>query len=312
MINKERIAAGSPPVTLGTNDAAQLHAEHMLEHCFLGHWGTDGMKPYMRYTLSGGTQNEGENVSGRSKDCEPWSHFASLEDLTEEMQIFIDGFMSSPWHRRQMLRPSHKKVNIGLAFNRVVMQVVNQFTGDYVEFTQKPVIRDSRLLAEGNLYNNAVFAPWAAGIYYDRPFAPVSKAQLVAASCYGAGPRIALIARATEVGESRSERESKLANDMRESTVGGCPEPRDITFDADGTPIFPEPVTTMTPWVIPDVWLRQNTYFKLDLPMGDLLAQYGPGVYTLSMWGMDADDNDLDYAIVEYSIFYQIEPDWPP
>ena len=31
-------------------------------HCTRGHWGPDGMKPYMRYTLAGGEQYSAENV----------------------------------------------------------------------------------------------------------------------------------------------------------------------------------------------------------------------------------------------------------
>ena len=34
----------------------------MTANCTRGHWGTDGMKPYMRYTLAGGEQYSSENV----------------------------------------------------------------------------------------------------------------------------------------------------------------------------------------------------------------------------------------------------------
>ncbi len=64
LINEERAKAGVQPVTLGDNIAAQLHAESSLANCFSSHWGVDGLKPYMRYSLAGGYQSNGENGSG--------------------------------------------------------------------------------------------------------------------------------------------------------------------------------------------------------------------------------------------------------
>lgn len=64
LINAERKKAGVSAVTLGENIAAQLHAESALENCFSSHWGLDGLKPYMRYSLARGYQSNGENGHG--------------------------------------------------------------------------------------------------------------------------------------------------------------------------------------------------------------------------------------------------------
>ena len=66
IINGERMNAGLGPVTLGSNPAAQAHADSMLYNCFSSHWGLDGLKPHMRYSLAGGYQSNVENVSGLS------------------------------------------------------------------------------------------------------------------------------------------------------------------------------------------------------------------------------------------------------
>ena len=63
-INFERTKAGVPIVELGDNVAAQLHAESALENCYASHWGIDGLKPYMRYSLAGGYQSNAENGHG--------------------------------------------------------------------------------------------------------------------------------------------------------------------------------------------------------------------------------------------------------
>jgi uncharacterized protein YkwD len=54
---------GLKPVLLSDNVAAQLHADDMLATRKLSHWTTDGMKPYMCYTLNGGTYAVAQNAA---------------------------------------------------------------------------------------------------------------------------------------------------------------------------------------------------------------------------------------------------------
>ncbi len=67
LINEARRLAGVPPVAMGTNNVAQVQADQLLEDCVSSHWGTDGLKPYMRYSLVGGYQVNGENFSGHGE-----------------------------------------------------------------------------------------------------------------------------------------------------------------------------------------------------------------------------------------------------
>ena len=64
LINEERKKAGVPDVSLGDNNAAQIHVENSISDCVSGHWGTDGLGPPMRYSLAGSYQSNGENASG--------------------------------------------------------------------------------------------------------------------------------------------------------------------------------------------------------------------------------------------------------
>ena len=50
--NQERTKYGVPPVRLGTNPAAQIHAEESLKGCYSSHWDRWGLKPNHRYTLN--------------------------------------------------------------------------------------------------------------------------------------------------------------------------------------------------------------------------------------------------------------------
>ena len=62
LINADRVANGLLPVSLGSNPAAQKHADEMFTNDYISHWGLDGMKPYMRYTLEGGYSYSSENA----------------------------------------------------------------------------------------------------------------------------------------------------------------------------------------------------------------------------------------------------------
>ncbi len=78
LINNDRAAHGLPAVTLGLNEAAQLHAEDMLQYDYQGHWWIDGRKPYMVYSDTGGTSYAAENAASsgwtdsewRASDCD--------------------------------------------------------------------------------------------------------------------------------------------------------------------------------------------------------------------------------------------------
>jgi len=59
LVNTDRQTAGLPPVTLAYNSAAQTHAQDMFKNFYGSHWGTDGLKPYMRYTNAGGPEQRG-------------------------------------------------------------------------------------------------------------------------------------------------------------------------------------------------------------------------------------------------------------
>ena len=50
----------------GSNNAAQLHAESSLQNCISSHWGLDGLKPYMRYSLAGGYRPTPKIGAGRT------------------------------------------------------------------------------------------------------------------------------------------------------------------------------------------------------------------------------------------------------
>ena len=138
LINAERAKVGAPAVVLGDNIAAQLHAETSLENYSSSHWGVDGLKPYMRYSLAGGYQSNAENGSGSDYCITASDGYRANASIKQEIRETMAGWMRSQGHRRNILDPWHKKVNIGLAWDRYNTVMYQHFEGDYVEYQNMP------------------------------------------------------------------------------------------------------------------------------------------------------------------------------
>ena len=179
---------------LGDNLAAQLHAEASLENCFSSHWGIDGLKAYMRYSLAGGYQTNGENVSGLDHCIKPSDGYAANHPIRVEIQGAMRGWMNSPGHRRTILDPFHKKVNVGLAWDRYNVVAVQHFEGDYVEYDRLPSIGQGRLSLSGTVKNGVEFPEdkdLSVQIYYDPPPHALTRGQVSRTYCLSIGVRVA-------------------------------------------------------------------------------------------------------------------------
>ncbi|WP_394828698.1 CAP domain-containing protein [Pendulispora albinea] len=121
LINRDRATQKLPPVELdegAAQTAGQRHAEDMAKHGFLGHWGTDGSVPEQRYTEAGGADFVQENAlcftdqKGRTLDARP---LIDSEALDKSEAMFFNEVPPNDGHRKNILKPYHKKVGIGVA-----------------------------------------------------------------------------------------------------------------------------------------------------------------------------------------------------
>lgn len=151
-INTDRALHGLAPVMMGSNPAAQLHAEDMVAGRYLGHWWLDGRKPYMVYTETGGDSYVSENAArtgftdaeytalctGISVRCEKVNPVDDIKRLHHAM-VYDDA--GSDWgHRDNILNPAHRKVNIGIAYTDRFLSLVQHFEGGDVTATRTPSI----------------------------------------------------------------------------------------------------------------------------------------------------------------------------
>ena len=317
LINDERVSAGMNPVVLGDNAAAQLHAEASLENCFSSHWGVDGLKPYMRYSLAGGYQSNGENGRGRDYCIKASDGYRANGSAEQEIRQAMEGWMDSPGHRDNILDPWHKKVNIGLAWDRYNLMAYQHFEGDYVEYAQLPVIDKGILRISGTAKNGARFdddSDLGAQVYYDPPPHALTRGQVARTYCYASGLPVASLRTPLSGG--------RFYNDhVFDTTRDPCPDPYDVPADADAPRSTSEAdefwqaayveslalqaQTITAPWITAQKWSVKGESFSITADLSDVLEKHGNGVYSLVVWGNIEGEN---IVISEYSIFHDVTP----
>ena len=317
LINTEREKAGLTPVVLGDNVAAQLHAEASLEGCFSSHWGIDGLKPYMRYSLAGGYQSNGENGSGLDYCVKASDRYTAIGSIEHEIRDVMEDWMDSPGHRRNILDPWHKKVNVGLAWDRYNTAFIQHFEGDYVEYERLPSIANGLLTLSGSTKNGVRFhrsRDLGVQVFYDPPPHSLSRGQVARTYCYGAGLQIAALRRPLTGN-------SYYAEDEFTQTHKACPNPYDVPANApaprshdealamwkaayDASQTLGERSITV-PWITALGWTASGEDLSVRADLSQVMANYGSGVYTVVVWG-NVDGEDV--VISEYSIFEGVAP----
>ena len=317
LINNARVNANLNPVVLGDNAAAQLHAEAALENCFSSHWGVDGLKPYMRYSLAGGYQSNSENISGLDYCIKASDGYRSNDSPKQVIREVMEGFMDSPDHRDNILRPWHKKVNIGLAWDRFNFQIIQHFEGDYVAYDQLPSIVRGVLSMSGTVKNGVQLddvRDLGVQIYYDSPPHELTGGQVARTYCYNLGIQVAGL-RPAPRGNAYYP-----THDFT-TTYEPCPDPYDVPASASAPRSADEsgrvweavyresqerrPETITVPWVTTQKWAIKDEEFSIVADLSDVLAKHSEGVYSLIVWGKIADE---DVVISLYSIFHGVTP----
>ena len=140
LINKNRAANGLPPLSLSNISSAQQHADSEMYFGYFSHWDTQGYKPYMRYTLLGGSGAVSENIG--LNFCQDSRSY--LEPCT--IQTIENGINDSEWsmlnndticcnndHKADILDPFHNRVSIGIAWNATSSRIyfVEDFENSY-------------------------------------------------------------------------------------------------------------------------------------------------------------------------------------
>ena len=283
LINRDRADHGLPPVAMGSNPAAQLHAEDMLTHEYLGHWWVDGAKPYMVYTQTGGTSYVAENAAIDGWTSERWreQRCGALlvtcvlpvpdESVREaEWGMMYDDAHADWGHRDTILGPTHRSVNLGIAWNGRLLTFAQHFEGGDVEGTDLALTSGGQLSLSLRKRASGVEIAGVVSVYYDPLPAPRTPA---------------------EIGELRSY------------CVGGgftteCGQPIARVLSPPGAGRF---YPDLEPGeIVASVWRETALGFELQADLGALAQE--PGVYTVQVW-RDSGRSTLSEPLLQLSAF---------
>lgn len=277
LINADRQKHGVPPVKLGTNDSAQIHAEDALKNeCLVGHWTVNGLKPYMLYRLAGGIGVVAENAAGggsSSSECQKPRVFCGLLDVEAQISDHQWGMMyddaHANWgHRDTIINPHYDTVNIGIAFDDHRLAFYQHFEYNGVAYDTEPVL-DGGLLRlrlrplDGHAVGNVV-------VFFDPTPTPKEPGEIELLTSYCTG------------GGFTDE-----CDDVGPAAVVLKPPPPGSRY-----------VDLAPGRIVANVWSEQvGGSVEIEADLGSLVDK--PGVYIVVIWSESEDPRVLS----EYSIF---------
>lgn len=206
-INGHRTAMGRAPVQLSDNVAAQIHAQDVLEQLTMSHYMSNGEKPYMTYSMSGGVGHVAQNVAFNGYD-RPWQCngyvICAKTNPTADILDHHNGMMFDDahvnWgHRDNILDPHHTHVSIGVAYTDYTLAFVQNFETRRIEGVgpaggpANPISLDSagQITVAGSM--DAGLDVHSIGVYYDPLPSTRTYRMHVNDMSYGLGEPIAYI-----------------------------------------------------------------------------------------------------------------------
>ena len=135
LINSDRADFGLNAVALSPNEVAQQHADSMLRFSYFSHFDTQGLKPYMRYTLLGGKGAMAENIAYVFNPIPVYTTTSAVEGVLRTLEhemMYNDSSCCHDGHRLNILTSLHNQVSIGVAYDGSYVYFVEDFENYYV------------------------------------------------------------------------------------------------------------------------------------------------------------------------------------
>jgi len=252
MINRDRQLYHLPPVQLDPRASAigDAYCRHQIHNGTTGHFTTDGLAPYMRYSFGGGNDGLSENAAAWSANY-AFNDRALFEMARRSEDAMMAEMAPNDGHKRAILDPHATHVGIGMAWERGEFRLVHEFVRRYVTWT-RPLPRtahigDPVVLAGTPMRGNEIEA---ITVYHE----PLPTALTVAAA--NAIQRYAL-------PPNRKEYLPRLKSEYTRNSNGQLEFIRREYADGRRG----------------DFYVGKNRDFSFTVPFSD-----GPGVYTVVVW----------------------------
>ncbi len=144
-INLDRANFSLSAVHLSSVTSGQQHADSMMYFGYLSHWDTQGLKPYVRYSLLNGTGAMEENVAYESTSAPTFTTLSDVESSLarlENQMMYADSSCCNNGHRDNILDPVHNFVSLGIEYNSTRVYLVEDFENSYISLSQPLVASD--------------------------------------------------------------------------------------------------------------------------------------------------------------------------
>jgi uncharacterized protein YkwD len=271
LINQDRAANGTGPVSLDYNTAAQQHADSMLYYGYFSHFDTQGYKPYMRYTLLGGVGGDSENVAyfGYSGHFTSTAAVESAVKTLEHDMVYNDSDCCANGHRYNILDSLHNQVSVGFAYDSDYVYFVEEFENNYINLNLTVTGASSSNPYDVTMTGVPIQgAPTPSSIYitFDTSPSPETTAQL------NNGPH--------EYGPGTLEGGVLPCSKLYQS-LGHCP------VFSTGTTVYA------------DTWTFTTRQVDIAFSLQAFIKKSGPGVYTVYL----ITGKTTESAITSISIF---------
>lgn len=177
LVNAERSAAGLSRLALDdlACKVANDHARDMATNQFLSHWGSDGRKPYQRYSFAGGIDAIQENVSAADNilSLTPDGVIGDLVDMHTAMHAETP---PNDGHRQAILASQHTHAGFGIALNGHSLRLSELYVSRYLEVSPFPrqAKRHSVIVIKGKLLNPKHFLHEVDVFFEPLPSPPTS------------------------------------------------------------------------------------------------------------------------------------------
>ena len=178
-INASRRKEGLGPLKLDllASRVGNKHAVDMVALDFMGHWSSNGRKPYHRYSLAGGRDHISENVYGS------WMTGGTFMNTAENLEkMMLEGhnaFMAevppADGHRKTILTPHHTHVGIGVMLKDNQFRYCQEFIDRYLELepVQTQIRSGSTITLKGKTLSKR-YGPYVMLVYYEPIPQPLS------------------------------------------------------------------------------------------------------------------------------------------
>lgn len=171
LINRDRALYGLPPVQLepAVSALADQYCRTQIRNRTTGHFTTDGLAPYMRYSFAGVDDGVSENAAAWSANYK-FTDRALYEMARRSQDAMMAEAAPHDGHKRTILDPHATHVGIGLAWEKGEFRLVHEFVRRYVDWS-RPLPREARLAdrvtGRGKPLSGA--AVEAISVHFERP-----------------------------------------------------------------------------------------------------------------------------------------------